>query len=55
MAVNHDVAGDDQTRPAIRPTPIEPDQRVPRCVILIGKVFLHGSLGDSVWDHRAIG
>ncbi|MCY1460075.1 hypothetical protein D9M71_776000 [compost metagenome] len=54
MTVNHHVAGDDQTGTTFRPTLIELDQRFPWSVILIGKVLLHGSLGNSVWNHRAV-
>ncbi|MNN56000.1 hypothetical protein D3C81_1709070 [compost metagenome] len=54
VAINHDVASDDQAGPTLRPAPIELDQCFPRSVILIGKVLLHGSLGDSVWNHRAV-
>jgi hypothetical protein len=54
MAVNHDVASDDQAGTTLCPTPIELNQRFPWSVILIGKILLHGCLGDSVWNHRAV-
>ncbi len=54
-AVDHDIAGQDQTCAAVGPRPIELDERSGRRVRVIGHVFLHRRLGDAVGNDGSIG
>jgi hypothetical protein len=46
--VDHDVAGQQETRTALRPSPIERFVLRGRAVICIAKAFCHCGLGDPV-------
>ncbi|MNX31723.1 hypothetical protein D3C86_619160 [compost metagenome] len=54
-AVDHHVAGQQQTGPALGPGLVQAKQRVVGRLIEIGQVFLHRGFGDAIADGLAVG
>lgn len=53
--IDHHIAGQDQTNTGGGPTPVEPDQRQGRAIVVSAQRLTHGRLGQTIRQHTAAG